>query len=1049
MKKGIDYETASKIIGRHFPEVNDKLLNVLQLKHQSSTSELLMASIEQKSADLQPVPFKFAVNFKNNLKYLKYAAIPLVIILVSWVSGKINWFGESYKRVVNYQTSYEPPAPFQFYVLNEDLTAIENEEFTLRISAAGNVVPDNAQINYDGQTYFLQNLQPGQFQYNFPRLKEGVSFNLMANGITSKDYEIVVLKVPSMVNFEMVLDYPSYTRKKDETIKGSGNATVPEGTSIKWKIITESTTDVRFYAQDSAFFQKEEDAFIYDKSIFNSINYSISSSNEDLKDYEQLEFAISVVKDQYPELIVKSERDSVNQRTLYFLGQASDDYGISKLQLVYYPENHEDRVKNIDLIVSNSNFSEFSAVFPANLDLEDGVNYNLYLQLFDNDPFHGNKSVKSTVFSYRKLTKDEENEFNLNQQKETIQELNDSFDKLNDQDKRLEELSKTQKEKEQLNFNDRKNFESFFKRQKEQEQLMQNFNKQLKENIQDFENDKTNDQFKEDLLKRLEENEEQLQEDEKLLEELEKLQEKIQKEDFSQKLEELAKQNKNKKRSLEQILELTKRYFVSAKAAKIQSELEQLSKDQIDLSNKDLKENTKEKQDELNDRFDSLDEQLEELNKDNKALKKPMDLPDDPKESESIQKDQREASQNLGKDNSSGNEGEDSQQGQEQQKKAEQKQKSAGDKIKMLSEKLQQMAAAGGQEQLAEDVEMLRQILDNLVLFSFDEEGLMKQFRKINVDHNNYGKFLRSQNELREHFEHIDDSLFALSLRQPMISEQVNKQITNVFFNIDKSLSLLSENQLYQGVAAQQYVVTATNELANFLSDALDNMEQQMSSGSGQGSSSEMQLPDIIMSQEELNRQMQEGMKEGEQNEKLGEKGEKGEEGDKEGEQKGENNGDGNEGDEDGENGDGDQQNEIMSEKLFEIYQRQQELRNLLEDKLKQNEGDPQLSKLVKDMERVELELINKGFTNQTLQRMLDLKHQLLKLDNATFLQEQDDQRKSKTNDKDFELGPNLSLPDAKKYFNSIEILNRQALPLQPVYKKKVQEYFRKDNDQF
>src|SRR5690606_36352163 len=57
LQKGIDYEEASKIIGKHFTEVNDKLLNVLQLKSNSEQSELLLASIEQKSAELQPIPF--------------------------------------------------------------------------------------------------------------------------------------------------------------------------------------------------------------------------------------------------------------------------------------------------------------------------------------------------------------------------------------------------------------------------------------------------------------------------------------------------------------------------------------------------------------------------------------------------------------------------------------------------------------------------------------------------------------------------------------------------------------------------------------------------------------------------------------------------------------------------------------------------------------------------------------------------------------------------------------------------------------------------------
>jgi len=45
LQKGISYQDASSIIGNHFPEVSDKLLNFLQLSQNlNSGSELLYAS---------------------------------------------------------------------------------------------------------------------------------------------------------------------------------------------------------------------------------------------------------------------------------------------------------------------------------------------------------------------------------------------------------------------------------------------------------------------------------------------------------------------------------------------------------------------------------------------------------------------------------------------------------------------------------------------------------------------------------------------------------------------------------------------------------------------------------------------------------------------------------------------------------------------------------------------------------------------------------------------------------------------------------------------
>ena len=72
LKKGINKIESSKIIGAYFPEVQDKLLNVLQLKNEQKETDLILASIQQKSIELQPIKFSNAINFKKNFIYLKY-----------------------------------------------------------------------------------------------------------------------------------------------------------------------------------------------------------------------------------------------------------------------------------------------------------------------------------------------------------------------------------------------------------------------------------------------------------------------------------------------------------------------------------------------------------------------------------------------------------------------------------------------------------------------------------------------------------------------------------------------------------------------------------------------------------------------------------------------------------------------------------------------------------------------------------------------------------------------------------------------------------------
>ncbi|MBC7493913.1 MAG: hypothetical protein H7221_02815, partial [Flavobacterium sp.] len=80
------------------------------------------------------------------------------------------------------------------------------------------------------------------------------------------------------------------------------------------------------------------------------------------------------------------------------------------------------------------------------------------------------------------------------------------------------------------------------------------------------------------------------------------------------------------------------------------------------------------------------------------------------------------------------------------------------------------------------------------------------------------------------------------------------------------------------------------------------------------------------------------------------------------------------------------------------------------------------------------------------LQRMLNLKYELIKLDKAMQLQGEEKKRQAETNKKTFSNSSNSLPAKLQNYINSIEILNRQTVPLQPVYNQKVQIYF-KTND--
>ncbi|MEZ0007443.1 hypothetical protein ABH942_002824 [Flavobacterium sp. 28YEA47A] len=1026
LQKGINYEEASAIIGSHFSEVDDKLKNFLQLSNDNNQSELLLASIDQKAMTLNPIPFGNAINFKGNVKYLPWAVIPILFFTFFMISGNSDMITQSFNRVVRYNERFSPPAPFAFQIVNPSLQTEQGNDFVLQVKSEGKVVPENAMIFIDGESYFMQSLKPGVFEYKFTRPSKNIKFHIEANKVTTKDYELAVVAVPTIANFEMVLNFPSYLNKKSETIQGSGNAIVPEGTKVTWKVATLATKSVEWSDLKTITpFSSNENTFQITKSILQNTDYQILTSNAKVKHYEKLNYQISVIKDQFPTIAVNNAPDSLKLNQNVIVGQVSDDNGLSKLQIVFYPKNKTNEAKKMALPVKKDVFDQFIFSFPGQLPVEEGVAYEYYFEVFDNDALHGFKSTKSSVFSDRLATIEEKEEQNLQQQNDNINSLQKS---IKNQDKQLSEIDKLQKlgkEKTNLEFKDQQKVNDFIQRQKQQEQMMKEFSKKMEDNLDKFKTDKK-DEFKEELKERLDKAEKEIEKNEKLLDELQKLSEKLREEELFEKIDKFKQSSKNQTKNLEQLVELTKKYYVEKKAEQLAEKLDKLSEKQDALSNKD-KENSVENQEEINKEFDKIQKELDQLEKDNEQLKKPIDLPKDEQTEKSINEDLKKASDELKKD---------------QKGKAKPKQKSAAQKMKQMSGAMMESMAGGEMEQLEEDVKMLRQILDNLLAYSFSQEDLMKNFKGLKKGSLSFNKNLKIQQDLKQQFKHVDDSLFAMSLRNPKIGENITTEIGNVHYNVDKALETLSDAQIQKGVSHQQYAVSSSNKLADFLSEILTNMQMQMQmSGSGagkpkQGQGQGMQLPDIIQKQQGLGEKMKDGMKKGE---KPGE-GNEGKDGKPGKEGKGKNAKSGNKEGEGGEDGEGN------AGEILEIYKEQQRLREALQKALEKEGMGGNGQNALNQMKQIEKDLLNKGFKNETLQKMLNLKHELLKLDNAIQQQGEEKKRQSQTNTKDYNNQTNAISPALKQYLNSIEILNRQTLPLRPNFNQKVQEYFRKDD---
>ena len=1008
IRKGITNTEASKIIGRHFKEVDDKLLNILQLSNNRSDTDLLEASIEQKSKELKSISFKRAVNFNKNRVHLKYLLLPFLIWFLIWVTGNNSLLTQSLNRVVHHKTAFVPPAPFYFEIINKKLETVEDQSYVLRFKTIGDLIPENIRIVYDGQSYYINNSENDLLEYTFEFPINDIQFYLEGNKVRSQTYRLNVIEAPRIIDFRMVLTYPTYLKKATDTINNTGNAIVPVGTEVTWLVSAQNTESLNFVIDKNEtlagkgkgsdkMVSNESGNFSLSKKIVKNLNYEIRSSNTHLKDFEKLSYQLEVVKDEYPKIYVRSDIDSVKRAPIQFLGQLSDDYGLSRLQVV--ARNIENGSQSIGQIeIDKGDFEEFFYVFPNGVLLDEGTSYEIYFEIFDNDAIKGPKKTVSHTFFYHNRTQEEKEQEILEEQKQGMEQMEKAKESSEEMEKNLENFSKKLKNKERTDWNDKKELDEFLERQKRYQKMMDKNTDQMRESLEemDDENNSSLEEKKEELDKRLEEMND-YKEKQELINELEKLADKLEKEDLLEKIDKLKEQSKQEKRSLERILELTKQFYVEKKSAQIMRKLEELSEEQLDLSTEML--NSKEEQEKLNKKFDSIQKDFKELREQNDQLKNPLEIYESQPDEKLIEMDMEEAKQSLMEE-------EKKEEDQRENDRAKKKQRTASKRMKELSKKMESGLLEMEMQGLEENIEDLQQVLKNLLKFSLDQEKLMLSFKDVSDKNADFPEKLKEQIVLKEYFEHIDDSLYALSLRMVKISSRIQEDISSAHYNLDKSLENIAENRIQQGMTNQQYTMTAANNLADLLSDMLQSLQNKKpGSGQGKGKDGELSLPDIIKEQQGMMKKMQEKME--------------------------------------GQKGQGKMGKEEMSGDQFQMYKEQKMLKEQMQQLMdRQGKGGPEGKAALQQMENLEKILLEKGIGKEALERMQELEHELLELENANLKRNEESKRKS-TLGKENENNRNIEELDLENFdLNDDEMLRRQRLEMSPEYQKKVKKYF-------
>ncbi|HTO15017.1 MAG TPA: hypothetical protein VLZ83_04565 [Edaphocola sp.] len=1051
--KIISHEQAAKIIGDFFPEVEDKLLNFLQLKSQSSSAfesqELLAASIQQKANKLSILPFGNAIDLKQNKKYLPYLAIPFIAaLIIFFISPKI--FTEGGYRLAQPNVYFVKPAPFQFEILNKNFELIQGQSYTVKAKFKGDKIPPLMQLEINGEILDMQKDEGNSYALTLENIYKDTKFRLKGADYYSEQFSLHVQQRPELKGMIMHLQYPAYTGKKTETLQGLSDVSVPVGTTISWKLKAENTDAVSIHAGNvQQNLKLEKGNFTGAIRFLNSLPYSILLSNNQLKETDSLTYQVQVIEDQFPQVDIQVIKDTTLAQQILITGTAGDDYLISKNQFIYQILSPQQKVIRTGSVAlkSGTQVVQFSHYFDiGTLKLTPGQQVNYYVEVWDNDAVHGSKSKRSQIMSWKAPSLNEMDKLMA----ENAEKMNSSLSTSSAQAEALqEEYKEMQKEMVNSGANNwerSQKLQSMVEKNMDMKQNLENLKKKFEEQMSQAQEKG----LSEDLKEKQEALKDQIDnlKDKQLEEQLKKLKELLEKRNQQQNdvnaFKQLEQQNKLFQMDMERLQELMKKLETQIAMENLAKKVDELAKKQEQLmsqtakkeqSNNDLK---KEQQD-LKSKLDELmKEDLKEISKKNEEMETPQHLEDIKEQGEEAGEQMENSSQQLDKQNSS---------------ESQKSQKQAKNKLQEMSKSLMEMAGGMDMKQIEIDIKATRQLLTNLIRFSFDQEQLINKLKTGGSPNiNKYQEIAKEQNRLKTSSELIKDSLFSLSKRIFEIAATINKETTDLDNSIGQAVSALGSRSYGEILTHQQYAMTSSNNLALLLNELLANLMQQQSSGAGSGGgmsgkpkkgsgSASGMMQDIISGQQKMGQGMQkmqgEGQPGGQQPGGQGKGGQSGGQGE----------GSGSEGSQSGGQGKGEQQAEKiarLAQEQAQLRKQVQELNNLITSQGMGAQVSKEVRAIQAEMDRMETDLVYRKDLQMLMKRNKEILTRMLEAEKAIQEQEEDNKRSAQAG-KDMPRPMPSELSNYLKQQQSVLEQYRKGNPiLKPFYQKMTEEYLKK-----
>ncbi|MCI0706517.1 MAG: hypothetical protein L0Y80_03410, partial [Ignavibacteriae bacterium] len=651
-----DNFTVAKKVGGRFPNVLDRMLNLLQLHREMDSGkslyspELVDASFQDLQHNVTGLDFATTADRSPVGRAAQWFALTVVGVALLGMGLSSSLYGAA-DRLVHFTAEYTQPAKYSFEVLpgNDEVVKGSDVEILVNVTAQeSSGIPSSGlrlatrlegQAKFDDIAMRADSDTPDMFRATLAGIRGSTEYFVHLDDAQSDMFQLTVLDRPVLRSLQVKLDYPSYTRlptkTQDEfvgdvtalagtrvTIKGTASKTLGRGRLV---LKNEKAVPliVRREQFSASFVLKSDDEYVIEVQ-----------DNEELTNKDPVNYTLKVILDEVPAIAITQPGRNVDlagSESLPLIVEIQDDFGFSKLQLGYRLAH-----SRYELPSENPTFIQLPLpqvqgarveipyrwdLAPLSLVPEDVVEY--FAEVFDNDVVSGPKSARSQTYLLRLPSLEEVFTDADKGHEQSLDDLKQAMEEAKKLKENLESINQDFKKNKEFDWQEQKKLEEMAKKYQEMQKKLDEVKSRVDEMVQKMEDQNVLSQETLEKYLELQEIFEQLNSEElqKMMKQMQQAMQNVDRNKLQQALEQMTFSEERFRQSIERTMNLLKRIQVEQKMDEATKRAEDIKQQQGEIQQQSAEsqgdqqktEELAKQQENLAGKQEKLQELMEEL----------------------------------------------------------------------------------------------------------------------------------------------------------------------------------------------------------------------------------------------------------------------------------------------------------------------------------------------------------------------------------------------------------------------------------------------------